>query len=205
MTTRVAGGAGSSAGDAPSPAPDAAGGTIGSMPAPLDDHLCFVMSAASRAVTNAYRPGLARLGLTYPQFVVLLALSEHDGLGVVELARRARLDVSTLSPLLKRMEGMGLLVRARSMSDERRVSVRLTDAGARLTGPAAQVRDEVAARLSLTPEQAETLRTLSRQVIDDYTVDGDPAAPSAPDRPPHPAPRRATRTTPGSGAGTPLG
>lgn len=138
----------------------------------LGDHLCFVMYAASRSLTNAYRPGLARLGLTYPQFVTLLVLGEHDGLGVAELAQLLHLDASTLSPLLKRMEAMGLVRRTRSTTDERRVSVQLTPAGAEMTGPAAQVRQEVADRLRLTPEEVDTLRTLGQRLIDSYDPSG---------------------------------
>ncbi|WP_370890552.1 MarR family winged helix-turn-helix transcriptional regulator [Janibacter sp. GXQ6167] len=140
----------------------------------LGDQLCFVMYAASRSLTNAYRPGLARLGLTYPQFVTLLVVAEHDGLGVAELAARLHLDASTLSPLLKRMEALGLIERTRSSTDERRVVVTLTEAGRDMTGPAAEVREEVAARLALTPEEAETLRTLSQRLIAGYE-DTDPA------------------------------
>ena len=143
---------------------------------PLNDQLCFVMYAASRAITNAYRPGLARLGLTYPQFVTLLVLAEHndgDGLGVAELAQRLHLDASTLSPLLKRMESMGLVRRVRSTTDERRVTVSLTEAGAALTGPAQQVRQEVADRLTLSPDEVDTLRTLGQGLIDSYEPGND--------------------------------
>lgn len=134
----------------------------------LGDQLCFVMYAASRSLTNAYRPGLARLGLTYPQFVTLLVVAEQDGLGVADLAARLHLDASTLSPLLKRMEAMGLIERTRSSADERRVTVTLTDAGRALGGPAAEVREEVASRLALSPDEAETLRALSQRLIAGY-------------------------------------
>ena len=130
----------------------------------LDDQLCFALYAASRATVNAYRENLGRLGLTYPQFVTLLALWEHDGVGVGELGARLRLDNSTLSPLLKRMEAMGLIERRRSTTDERRVEVHLTPAGAAMAEPASAAHREVAGRLRLTPEEAETLRTLAHRL-----------------------------------------
>lgn len=134
----------------------------------LDDQLCFAMYAASRATTNAYRPGLARLGLTYPQFVTLLVLWEHDGLGVAELARRLHLDASTLSPLLKRLQTMGLIERRRSSTDERRVTIHLTEQGVALAGPATEVHRDVACRLALTQDEVASLRSLARRLIDTY-------------------------------------
>lgn len=130
----------------------------------LEDQLCFALYAASRAVVNAYRDHLARIGLTYPQFVTLLALWEHDGQGVGELGARLRLDNSTLSPLLKRMEALGLVERRRSTADERRVEVWLTPAGVAKAGPAIEAQQEVACRLRLTPEEADTLRSLATRL-----------------------------------------
>lgn len=150
----------------------------------LDDQLCFALYAASRAMTNAYRPGLVRLGLTYPQFVTLLVLWKEDGLGVAELAHRLRLDASTLSPLLKRMETMGLLERRRCAQDERRVTIHLTPAGLDLAVPATQVREEVAQRLELTPNEGEQMRTLALRLV--HTLEGDV------DRPTQPPQRRST-------------
>ncbi len=142
-------------------------------PPALGEQLCFALYAASRATTNAYRPGLARLGLTYPQFVTLLALWQGDGLGVAELAHRLRLDASTLSPLLKRMEAMGLVERRRCTRDERRVTIHLTPAGVDLAGPATQVRQEVAQRLDLTPAEAEQMRALALRLV--HALDTDDA------------------------------
>lgn len=134
----------------------------------LDDQLCFAMYAASRATTNAYRPGLTRLGLTYPQFVTLLVLWEHDGIGVAELAGRLHLDASTLSPLLKRLQAMGLLERRRSSTDERRVAIHLTEQGVALAGPATEVHRDVAARLALTQDEVASLRSLAQRLITTY-------------------------------------
>jgi DNA-binding MarR family transcriptional regulator len=92
----------------------------------LDQQLCFAVYSAAHAFTRFYKPLLAELGLTYPQYLVLLVLWEADGLSVSAIGERLLLDSGTLTPLLKRMEGQGLLTRARSRQDERQVLVQLT-------------------------------------------------------------------------------
>ncbi len=101
-------------------------------PLDLDQQVCFALYRASRTVTAAYRPLLDRLGITYPQYLVLLALWERDGRGVQDLCDALDLDTGTLSPLLKRLEATGYVERRRQRSDERRVVVHLTEAGAAL-------------------------------------------------------------------------
>jgi MarR family transcriptional regulator, organic hydroperoxide resistance regulator len=95
----------------------------------LDDQMCFALYAASRAVTTLYRPLLDELGLTYPQYLVLVALYEEDGQTVGGLGEKLFLDSSTLTPLLKRMEAVGYLTRQRDPEDERQVRLRLTPRG----------------------------------------------------------------------------
>ena len=95
----------------------------------LDNQLCFALYSASLAMTKVYKPLLESIGLTYPQYLVMLVLWEHDGLIVSEIGDRLRLDSGTLTPLLKRLETSGLLTRRRATDDERRVQVSLTDAG----------------------------------------------------------------------------
>lgn len=95
----------------------------------LQDQLCFALYAASRAVTARYRPLLDELGLTYPQYLVMLVLWERADVSVRELGGALQLESSTLSPLLKRLEANGLVRRERRADDERSVSVRLTEAG----------------------------------------------------------------------------
>ncbi|MFE0451982.1 MarR family winged helix-turn-helix transcriptional regulator [Streptomyces sp. NPDC058914] len=105
----------------------------------LDDQLCFALYAAQRAVTSAYRPLLDELGLTYPQYLVLLVLWERGETTVKELAAALRLDYGTVSPLLKRMESAGLVRRDRAPRDERSVLVACTGRGEELRERAARV------------------------------------------------------------------
>lgn len=95
----------------------------------LDKQLCFALYSASRAMTSAYQPLLAPLGLTYPQYLVMLVLWEQDGLSVAQLGERLQLDSATLTPLLKRLETAGLLQRLRDAADERRLRLQLTADG----------------------------------------------------------------------------
>jgi len=105
----------------------------------LDNQLCFAVYSASLAMTKLYKPLLDKLKLTYPQYLVLLALWETDGLMVSQLGERLSLDSGTLTPLLKRLEQNGLVSRLRDVADERRVHIHLTAAGRRLKGRAAAI------------------------------------------------------------------
>ena len=105
----------------------------------LDNQLCFALYSASLAMTKLYKPLLESLGLTYPQYLAMLVLWERDNLSVSGLGRQLCLDSGTLTPLLKRLEVMGLLARVRAVDDERRVQVTLTAAGRRLKTKAAKI------------------------------------------------------------------
>jgi len=113
----------------------------------LDNQLCFLFHRISRELTAAYRPLLADLGLTYPQYLVMLVLWEDDGLAVGEIGERLALDSGTLSPLVRRLEAAGFVHRVRDQADERRVTVHLTPAGRELEARAADVPAELAAHL----------------------------------------------------------
>jgi len=114
----------------------------------LDNQLCFLFHRISRELNAAYRPLLADLGLTYPQYLVMLVLWESDGPSVGELGERLALDSGTLSPLIRRMQTAGLVTRERAVDDERRVTVHLTDAGRALEQRAAEVPGALAAQLA---------------------------------------------------------
>ncbi|MEO8806794.1 MAG: MarR family transcriptional regulator [Burkholderiaceae bacterium] len=110
----------------------------------LDHQLCFALYSSSLVMTKLYKPVLSSLGLTYPQYLVLLVLWESDAIGVSDLGARLFLDSGTLTPLLKRMEAAGWLTRLRAVDDERRVIVSLTAAGRTLRRKAQHVPNEVA-------------------------------------------------------------
>ncbi|HEY1231193.1 MAG TPA: MarR family transcriptional regulator [Ramlibacter sp.] len=105
----------------------------------LDNQLCFALYSASLAMTKLYKPLLDELGLTYPQYLAMLALWEEDGLSVSQLGERLRLDSGTLTPLLKRLEAQGLVSRLRAVEDERRVHLMLTAAGRKLRARAEKI------------------------------------------------------------------
>lgn len=129
----------------------------------LNRQLCFAMYSASRAATAAYRPLLDELGLTYPQYLVMLVLWEDEPRSVRELGEELGLDSGTLSPLLKRLESLDLVERRRSAADERRVEVYLTDAGDALRTRAAGIPQRLADAAGLTPAELDQLReTLTR-------------------------------------------
>jgi MarR family transcriptional regulator, organic hydroperoxide resistance regulator len=109
----------------------------------LDMQLCFALYSASLAMTKLYKPLLAPLGLTYPQYLVMLVLWEHDGLPVSAIGERLTLDSGTLTPLLKRLEAAGLVQRLRDAGDERRVLVQLTTAGRAMKERALAVPQQV--------------------------------------------------------------
>lgn len=142
----------------------------------VDEALCFAIYSASRALTGFYRPRLHELGITYPQYLVMLALWERDGLTVGALGERLRLDYGTLSPLLKRLEASGLVNRGRRAQDERTVIVSLTDAGLALRARAACIPDEVIAATGLDRESFEALRVTLGQLTVAVTAAGATAA-----------------------------
>lgn len=107
----------------------------------LDNQLCFALYSTSLAMTKLYKPLLETLGLTYPQYLVMLVLWERDGLMVSELGERLFLDSGTLTPLLKRLEAASLIARIRDAQDERRVHNTLTAAGRALKTQAASIPD----------------------------------------------------------------
>jgi MarR family transcriptional regulator, organic hydroperoxide resistance regulator len=135
----------------------------------LDDQLCFALYAASRAVTARYRPLLDELGLTYPQYLVMLVLWEQDSISVRDLGNALQLESSTLSPLLKRLEANGLLRRERRTEDERSVAIRLTDAGSRLQERARAVPVAIGDAMGLTPEQDAMAKQLLRLLTANVT------------------------------------
>jgi DNA-binding MarR family transcriptional regulator len=123
---------------------------IAAAPTPLlGEQICFALYSASRSLTSRYRELLAPLGVTYPQYLVLLVLWENGTSTVSELGRRLVLDSGTLSPLLRRLETAGLLTRSRRADDERSVAVALTPAGSDLRRCAAGIPQQICASTGL--------------------------------------------------------
>lgn len=145
----------------------------------LDHQVCFSLNAASRAFGSVYRVLLSDLGLTYPQYLVMIVLWEDGDLPVKRIGERLRLDSGTLSPLLKRLESAGLVRRERSAEDERSVTVRLTGEGAALRTRALRVPQRILAATGLSLDEVTTLHTLLRRVteaLDTAVLDGSPTA-----------------------------
>ncbi|ODT98526.1 MAG: MarR family transcriptional regulator [Pseudonocardia sp. SCN 72-86] len=131
----------------------------------LDRQVCFALAVAARNVIALYRPVLEPMGLTHPQYLVMLALWERAPLSVKDLAGLLALDPGTLSPLLKRLESAGLVVRRRSTEDERVLAVTLTEEGAALRAQAEQVPPAIIARLGMPLAALESLHASLTSVI----------------------------------------
>lgn len=129
----------------------------------LDRQICFSLYAASNLFNRLYVPVLGELGLTYPQYLAMLVLWQHEPQTVGELGARLYLDSSTLTPLLKRMEAAGLVTRTRDPADERRVIVRLTDQGRALRARARHVPKTVSG--DCKPEEIDELRESVQSLI----------------------------------------
>lgn len=132
----------------------------------LSEQLCFALYSASHAMTRTYRPRLEALGLTYPQYLVMLVLWERDDMSVGALGDRLGLDSATLTPLLKRLQARGVIDRRRDQADERVVRILLTDEGRALKDVARRIPLEIAGTLDLSRDQLADLRgTLKRLTL----------------------------------------
>ena len=132
----------------------------------LDNQLCFPLYAAARNVTGLYTPHLRPLGLTYTQYITLLVLWEKDSISVSEIGNRLMLDNGTLSPMLKKMEQAGYIVRERSKDDDRVVIISLTQKGRDLKEEAKEIPEKVGSCIDLPVEKAEQLRDLLNELLE---------------------------------------
>lgn len=136
----------------------------------LDQQLCFALYASSLAMTKLYKPLLEPLGLTYPQYLVMLVLWEQDGISVSTLGQRLSLDSGTLTPLLKRLEAAALIARQRASDDERRVDLFLTADGRALKRQALSIPPQLACASACSLEELSSLtrrlHELRTQLID---------------------------------------
>ncbi|WP_028474931.1 MarR family winged helix-turn-helix transcriptional regulator [Nocardioides alkalitolerans] len=144
---------------------DAAAAALRSDPLALEEQVCFALSVASRAVVGVYRPLLEPLGLTHPQYLVMLALWQHEPVSGKRLSELLRLDPGTLSPLLKRLEAAGYLRRERDPDDERTLAVVLTDEGRALRTEAEKIPPAVVERLGMGLDELRDLQAALTRVI----------------------------------------
>jgi DNA-binding MarR family transcriptional regulator len=131
----------------------------------LDRQVCFRLYAASNLITRLYRPMLAELGLTFPQYLVMLVLWESEPQTVSAVGERLHLDSGTLTPLLKRLEAGGFVARRRDEADERRVLISLTDAGHALHAPARRIPEAFRQNVSFSAAETERLGASLNQLI----------------------------------------
>ncbi len=134
-------------------------------PLSLEDQVCFALSVAARGIVGVYRPVLEPLGVTHPQYLVMLALWEHGEVSVKELSALLQLEPATVSPLVKRLETIGYVSRRRSPSDERLLLVATTERGQALRAQAEQVPLEVVRRLGIGLDELDGLNKVLRRVI----------------------------------------
>lgn len=130
----------------------------------LSNQLCFPVYAASRLITREYQPYLDALGITYPQYLVMMVLWEKDQQSVIEIASKLILNTNTVTPLLKRMESQGLILREKSDHDERKVIISLSEKGKLLQDQAAQIPLKLIERISQTGMGTEMLLQLKQEI-----------------------------------------
>jgi len=131
----------------------------------LENQLCFSIYATSREITKVYRPLLNQLGVTYPQYLALLVLWEHGTVSVKEIGELLYLDSGTLTPMLKRMEDQGLVIRKRSNEDERVVFISLTNKGKELRDKACHIPEQVFKMSNRTDEELQKLSIQLQQLL----------------------------------------
>lgn len=134
-------------------------------PLALESQVCFALSVAARSVIAAYRPVLEPVGLTHPQYLVMLALWENEPLSVRRLAELLALEPATISPLVKRLEALGYVARRRSATDERVVEIRLTDRGRELRAYAETIPATMMQRLGMGADELRALHRTMTSVI----------------------------------------
>jgi DNA-binding MarR family transcriptional regulator len=137
----------------------------GTDPLELERQVCFALSVAARNVVAVYRPLLEPMGLTHPQYLVMLALWQHGRLSVKDLSRLLQLDPGTLSPLVKRLESAGLVSRGRDPRDERALAITLTEAGRALRKQAERIPAGIVERLGMDVAELAALHAALTDVI----------------------------------------
>lgn len=130
----------------------------------LKNQICHSLYSATNALIRAYRPLLEQLGLTYPQYLVMLALWDQDKVIIKDLVRRTRFDAGTLTPILKRLESKQLVSMIKANEDSRQKLVLLTDTGRELAQHAKQTPDNISCQIKMAPEDARQLKALAEEL-----------------------------------------
>ncbi len=133
--------------------------------AQLNEQLCFALYSASNHLTSIYRPLLEPLGLTYTQFIVLMALWEKDNISISELAKRTKLSKATMTPLLKRLEQKELIERQMLAGNERQKNIALTVSGRELSKKSLKITEQAFCMSKLSKEQAQTVIDICQQLV----------------------------------------
>ncbi|KQS77112.1 MarR family transcriptional regulator [Rhizobium sp. Leaf384] len=145
-----------------------------SIPLPLEDQLCFAVYSLSHAFNRTYKPLLDRFGLTYPQYLVLLALWEHRVMTVKQIGDQLGLDSGTLSPLLKRLDAAGFVSRTRDRKDERQVNIALTEKGEALQAEAGHVQTAIGSAIGCSNDEAHALKAVLDALTERLSQPKDP-------------------------------
>lgn len=132
----------------------------------LENQLCFPLYACAKEIVRKYTPLLDRLDLTYTQYITMMALWEHESICVKELGKLLYLDSGTLTPLLKKLEGKGYILRKRSTDDERSVTVSLTEKGVALKQDAADIPMQLAGCVALSQDEAVMLHSILHKILE---------------------------------------
>ncbi len=132
----------------------------------LENQLCFPFYAVSRLITRAYQEDLDALGITYPQYLVLMVLWEKDNVSVIEIGEKLILNTNTVTPLLKRMENIGLITRTQAKTDQRKVLIALTEKGRSMQDEAAQIPFNLIKKMNveITPDSQKNIEVLKNQL-----------------------------------------
>lgn len=133
----------------------------------LSDNVCFALYTAANALVRAYRPLLEQCDLTYPQYLVMQALWLNDGANLTDLSKETRLDLGTLTPIVKRLETKNLLIRRVDNKDERKKIIKVTPSGIALKQQALSLKQVLLDKVSITEQQIGSLRDLCLTLIDD--------------------------------------
>ncbi|GFZ80104.1 MarR family transcriptional regulator [Pseudohongiella nitratireducens] len=136
----------------------------------LENQICLSLYSATNALIRAYRPFLDPLDLTYPQYLVMLAIWDADNMSVTDICRATRLDTGTVTPLLKRLEAKGLIYRKRSAEDERRRVISLTESGELLRAPASKVPGQMACLNAVSIEEAKQIKLLAEKMYQNIKI-----------------------------------